>query len=173
MITADQLHFIMPHASKSKIDLFVNAVNEAMRDFEINTRVRVCAFLSQIAHESCSLLYVQELASGKAYEGRVNLGNTQKGDGVKFKGRGLIQITGRTNYQDCSKALGLNLIDKPELLELPEWAVKSAAWFWKTHGLNEIADKGDIKAITKRVNGGYNGLQERTEFYLRALQIIK
>ena len=173
MITADQLKAIMPYANHSRIDLFLLPLNDAMRDFEINTRLRVAGFLSQIAHESGSLVYVKELADGKAYEGRLELGNDKPGDGVKFKGRGLIQLTGKANYTALSKEFSMDFISKPELLELPEWAAKSAGWFWKTHGLNEIADTGDIKKITKRINGGLTHIEQRIEFYNRALAVIK
>ena len=96
------------------------------------------------------------------YGGRKDLGNTQPGDGWKFRGRGLIQITGRANYTRCGSALGVYLLDQPELLERPDLACESAAWFWETHGCNELADKNDLLGVTKRVNGGTNGLDERT-----------
>ncbi|WP_212590530.1 glycoside hydrolase family 19 protein [Williamwhitmania taraxaci] len=138
-----------------------------MANFEISTPLRIRHFIAQLAHESGSFQYVREIASGNAYEGRKDLGNVNAGDGVKFKGRGLIQITGRANYEKCSLALfgDRRLLDNPELLELPDNAVKSAAWFWQSHGLNALADKDDIRAITKRINGGYNGLVDRMAFY--------
>lgn len=173
MITSEQIKLIMPYATKDRIALFLNPLNNTMREFEINTRLRVCAFLAQVAHESGSLNYVKELASGTAYEGRKDLGNIQKGDGVKFKGRGLIQVTGRTNYEAVSKAFGMDCISKPELLQEPEYATRTAGWFWKTHNLNELADLGDLTTITRRINGGLNGWTERHEFYLRALTAIK
>jgi putative chitinase len=172
-MTTEQFKYVMPFATKKALELFTEPLNQAMREYEINTKLRIAGFISQVAHESGSLQYVKELASGRDYEGRVALGNNQPGDGVKFKGRGLIQVTGRTNYTACSKALGMDFISKPELLELPEWAAKSAGWFWKSSRLNEIADGGDIKEITKRVNGGYNGLAERAVFYKRTLDILK
>jgi putative chitinase len=171
MITKDQLNKIVPYG-KSKVDAYLQPLIKAMAEFQINNKLRIAAFISQIAHESGSFRYVEEIASGAAYEGRKDLGNIKPGDGVKFKGRGLIQITGRSNYEKCGKALGLDLINDPELLELPINAVRSAAWFWKTNGLNELADTGDIKRVTKRVNGGYNGLAEREAFYKKALLVI-
>ena len=159
---------IMPHA-KSRVQDFLEPLNAAMREFHINTPVRQAAFLAQIAHESGELRYVKELASGAAYEGRASLGNTQPGDGMKFKGRGLIQITGRNNYAECGKALGVDLITNPELLETNDLACRSAAWFWASHGLNDLADKGDFERITKRINGGYNGLKERQAYYAKAM----
>ena len=158
---------IMPHA-KSRVQEFLEPLNAAMREFHINTPVRQAAFLAQIAHESGELRYVKEIASGAAYEGRKDLGNTQSGDGMRYKGRGLIQITGRNNYAECGKAMGVDLITNPELLETNDLACRSAAWFWASRGLNDLADKGDFKRITKRINGGYNGLKERQAYYARA-----
>lgn len=162
---------IMPYA-KARIDIFLEPLNAAMKEFEINTPARRAAFLAQIGHESGQLRYVRELASGQAYEGRKDLGNTQPGDGVRFKGRGLIQITGRSNYIDCGKALALDLLAKPELLEEPESACRSAAWFWKTRGLNELADAGDQVKITRRINGGTNGLADRLALFEVAKQVL-
>lgn len=143
-----------------------------MEEFEIDTPLRQAAFLAQIAHESGSLKYVRELASGGAYEGRADLGNTEPGDGVLFKGRGLIQITGRANYRDCGQALGLDLLDDPSALEQPENACRSAAWFWYSRKLNDLADRGDFRTITKRINGGYNGYQDRLKYYERAKKVL-
>lgn len=173
MITVEQLKKIVPFHNKKYSESIANALNVCMREFEINTRLRVCAFIAQLAHESGSFTYVKEIASGAAYEGRKDLGNTQPGDGVRYKGRGWIQITGRANYLQCGKALSLDLISKPELLEQIENAAKSAGWFWKSRGLNEIADKEDFKLITEKINGGYNGLPDRLQFYEKAKEVIK
>ena len=162
---------IMPHA-KSRVQEFLEPLNAAMREFHINTPVRQAAFLAQIAHESGELRYVKELASGAAYEGRASLGNTQPGDGMKFKGRGLIQITGRNNYYECGKALGVDLITNPELLETNDLACRSAAWFWASRGLNDLADKGDINRICRRINGGLNGLSDRMAYYLKSCKAL-
>lgn len=168
----EELLAVMPYA-KARIDAFLEPLNMAMEEFDINSRMRKAAFLAQVGHESGQLRYVKELASGSAYEGREDLGNTQPGDGVRFKGRGLIQITGRNNYIACGKALALDLLTKPELLEEPESACRSAGWFWKTHGLNELADAGDFVRITKRINGGTNGLEDRQALYTKALEVLK
>lgn len=170
MITLGELQEIMPHAKNAGI--FVDPLNAAMGEFDIDNPERQAAFLAQIAHESGSLRYVRELASGEAYEGRADLGNTEAGDGARFRGRGLIQITGRANYRACGDALGLDLVVDPELLERPDLACRSAAWFWKAKGLNELADKGDFKLITKRINGGLNGYQDRIAFYERAQNVL-
>lgn len=171
MITGTQLQSIMPFA-KARIPSFVSPLNGAMHEFHINSPIRQAAFIAQIAHESGELRYVEEIDSGSAYEGRKDLGNTQPGDGMKYKGRGLIQITGRNNYLECGKALGVDLVTQPELLETNDLACRSAAWFWSSHGLNDLADKGDFERITKRINGGYNGLKERQAYYAKALLFL-
>lgn len=170
-ISLEQLKAIMPHA-KQRAEVFLVPLNCAMAEFEINTPQRKAAFLAQIGHESGQLLYVKELASGQAYEGRKDLGNTAPGDGVKYKGRGLIQLTGKSNYVAMAMAFGIDCINKPELLEEPGNACRSAAWFWKGKKLNELADKGDFLLITKRINGGYNGLKDREELYARAKKVL-
>lgn len=167
MITGTQLQSIMPFA-KARIPSFVAPLNAAMHEFHINSPIRQAAFIAQIAHESGELRYVEEIASGSAYEGRKDLGNTQPGDGMRYKGRGLIQITGRNNYAECGKALGVDLITNPELLETNDFACRSAAWFWASRGLNDLADRGDFERITKRINGGLNGYQERLAYHARA-----
>lgn len=174
MLTPDQLKKIIPYAGP-KAGVFLGPLNDAMAEFEINTPARRAAFLAQIAHESGSLRYVKELASGAAYEGRADLGNTEKGDGVKFKGRGLIQITGRANYAACSAALydGPDvLIQHPELLETVSGACRSAAWYWQTRGLNELADIGKFERITRRINGGLNGQPDRLAFFATAKEVL-
>jgi putative chitinase len=170
-MTSADLLAIMPFA-KSRIAAFFSPIVAAMDEFDINTQARQAAFLAQVGHESGQLRYVRELASGAAYEGRNDLGNIQPGDGVRFKGRGLIQITGRTNYAACGVALGLDLIALPELLEEPENACRSAGWFWKTHGLNELADAGDQVRVTKRINGGTNGLADRLALFEKAREVL-
>ena len=170
-MTLDQLNQIMPHAN-SRANLFLAPLVSAMEEFEINTPARQSAFLAQIGHESGQLYYVEEIASGKAYEGRIDLGNTQPGDGVRYKGRALIQITGRLNYAACMMALDIDCIEHPELLELPENACRASAWWWKNHGLNELADAGNFLRITKRINGGTNGLADRQALYEVAKQVL-
>lgn len=171
MVTSEQILQIMPFAN-SRIHLFLDYLNDAMAEYDIDTRMRQAAFLAQIAHESGELRYTREIASGAAYEGRTDLGNTQPGDGVLFKGRGLIQITGRANYIECGKALGLDLESEPELLSRPDLACRSAAWWWRARGLNAIADKGDFIRITRIINGGTNGLLDRQVYYEKALKVL-
>lgn len=165
------LAMIMPVVGPRALK-FIDPLNAAMEEFGINTPARQRSFLAQIAHESGQLRYTQEIASGIRYEGRKDLGNTQKGDGVKYKGRGLIQVTGRANYTKCMMALDIDCVEHPELLEEPINACRSAAWFWKSHGLNELADLGDQTKVTKRINGGTNGLAERLMFYDNARKVI-
>jgi len=173
MITHEQLKKSMPQAISANIDKFLSPLNMAIVKYDIilNTR-RIAAFLAQIAHESGSLHYVEEIASGEAYEGRKDLGNLEPGDGKRFKGRGLIQITGRNNYKLVSKALEYDFVSEPEKLELPGAASMSAAWFWKSYNLNELADINTVESfrkITRAINGGYNGWQQR----LKCWQICK
>lgn len=168
LLTIEQLRRIMPHA-KTRADVFLSHINATLEEFEINTPRRISAFLAQLAHESGELRYVEEIASGVAYEGRADLGNTQRGDGMRFKGRGLIQITGRANYLACSKYFGVDFVEDPAKLAAPEWAVRSAGWFWQSRRLNSLADLGDFRAITKKINGGYNGEAQREAYYKAAL----
>lgn len=140
MLTDEQLKQIYPNSTKANRDKYLPFLNQYWDRFEVNTPDRQAAFLAQVGHESAELLYVEEIASGKAYEGRKDLGNTFVGDGVKFKGRGLIQITGRANYIAISKDLGIDFVANPTLLKEPEYAVLSAFWYWNKHKLNELAD---------------------------------
>lgn len=172
MITLDELQTLMPYG-RERVGVYVDHLNDAMAEFEINTPMREAAFLAQLAHESGEFRYVQELASGESYEGRADLGNTESGDGVRFKGRGLIQITGRANYRDCGSALGIDLVSEPHQLEQPGPACRSAAWYWGNRGLNELADSGAFREITRRINGGYNGYSDRLKYYNRAKQLLQ
>ena len=170
-MTLDQLNKIMPNA-RAKAGIFLPALNATMVEFGINTSARQASFVAQLAHESGQLLYVRELASGAAYEGRKDLGNVLPGDGVRFRGRGLIQVTGRSNYAACGKALGLDLLAQPALLEQTVNACRSAGWFWQSRGLNALADSGDQVAVTRRINGGTNGLTERLAYFKVAQKVL-
>lgn len=179
---------VMPHALQ-RMDTWLEPLNTAMDKFQINTPLRIAAFLANVAVESMELKYVKELASGSEYEGNHHLGNTQPGDGVRFKGRGLMQITGRKNYGLVATALGLPLLDHPEMLELPVYAAQSAGWFWTvgaglnlskqaltrcTAGcnLNDIADKPDFQGTVMAINGGLNGWAQRKAYYEKAKAIL-
>ena len=170
-LNAETLAQIMPYA-KAKAALYAPFLDAAMREFDINTPARQASFLSQVGHESGQLRYVRELASGAAYEGRKDLGNTQPGDGERYRGRGLIQITGRANYTAAMMALDVDVVEHPELLETPVLACRSAAWFWESHGLNELADTGDQIKVTKRINGGINGLPDRIQLFMGAIKVL-
>lgn len=170
-ITLEQLQAIMPNARR-RAGIFLAGLNATMDEFDINTPARQASFLSQIGHESGQLLYVRELASGGAYEGRKDLGNTQPGDGKRYRGRGLVQITGRANYTACMMALDIDCVEHPELLEQPMNACRSAGWFWRTHGLNALADAGDQVKVTRRINGGTNGLADRLALFAVAQRVL-
>ena len=171
-MTNEQLKAIMPQSTEANRQKYLPFLNQYMQEYGINTPSRQAAFIAQIGHESTQLRYVEEIASGAAYEGRKDLGNTQPGDGKRFKGRGIIQITGRKNYQQISDAWGIDFVTQPELLATPEYAVKSACWWWDNRHLNALADAGDFLKITKIINGGTNGLIDRTTIYERAKKIL-
>lgn len=185
-MTLLQLIQIMPYVDRARAEAFFPYISSAMDEFSINTPKRQAAFLAQIAHESGSLRYVRELADGSAYDSRADLGNTRPEaidialrnnttPGRFYRGRGLIQITGYDNYADCSQGLFGDtgtLTHNPVMLERKELAARSAAWFWRGHGLNELADAGQFKQITRRINGGYNGLAERLAYFTRAQRAL-
>ena len=174
-ITPQQLLQILPNAGPVA-GAFVPVLNAAMVHYQIIGPKRVAAFIAQIGHESGQLKYVKEIwgptAAQAKYEGRKDLGNTVAGDGSKYRGRGLIQITGRANYIACGEGLGLDLVKQPELLENPQHACMSAAWFWATKGLSTLADAGEFDKITRRINGGQNGAADRQALYARALKVL-
>ena len=174
-ITEQQLLQILPNAGR-QAGAFVPVLNTGMNRYSIVGTPRAAAFIAQVGHESGQFRWLKELwgptAQQIGYEGRADLGNTVAGDGSKYRGRGLIQITGRTNYTACGEALVLDLLSKPELLELPQHAAMSAAWFWSTHGLNTLADLKDFVKITRRINGGLNGLADRQALYDKALKVL-
>lgn len=173
MIAEQQLREMFPNAG-ARLTPHLPYIPDALEFGEINTPMRQAAFLAQLAHESACFLYMEELASGEAYEGRADLGNTEPGDGVRFKGRGPIQITGRANYQACGAFLGLPLLAEPELLTRPEYGTMSAAWFWKEAKpwLNRCADRGWFKVTTRLINGGLNGWDARQQYYQRNLRLL-
>ncbi|MBD2103176.1 peptidoglycan-binding protein [Leptolyngbya sp. FACHB-261] len=171
-LSAAQLKAIMPSARTSDINTYLSPLNQAMQEFGITTPNRQRAFIAQLAHESGAFRYKQEIASGAAYEGRRDLGNVYAGDGRRYKGRGLIQITGRSNYREVGRALGVNLEANPLKLLDPVISARSAAYFWKSRGLNPLADIGKFREITRRINGGYNGYSDRVSYYNRAKAVI-
>lgn len=166
VITESQIIKFAP-ASKKVAAIVAKWFNHYNNGFQVNTPLRIAAFLAQTAHESSSFTRVREIASGQAYEGRKVLGNIYPGDGRIFKGRGYIQITGRANYTALSKYLynDERLTRDPEVIATPQYAMLSAFWYWQVHRLNGFADRQQMETITKRINGGLNGLEERMSFY--------
>lgn len=158
--------------NKKVVDGLVKYLPEALEKYKINTKLRIAHFLAQIAHESDHFRTTEEYASGAAYEGRKDLGNVRKGDGRRYKGRGVLQITGRANYKTYGKKIGHDLENNPELAATPEVSVLTAAQYWQDRGLNELADADNGKQITRKVNGGYNGLNDRLEKIKRAKRAL-
>ncbi len=154
-------------------DQELSDLNACLNRYQINTRDRMCHFLSQIAHESGGLRWLQELADGYDYEGRDDLGNTQPGDGPKYKGAGAIQLTGRANYQALSQAIG-----DPKVMDGCDYVAKtypftSAGFWWHNNDMNSLCDSGaSVEQVTRCVNGGYNGLEDRQAYYEKACQVI-
>lgn len=199
IITVDVLKAIAPGSKKTKYKLLPDLahwMNEFFPKFYIDTPSELRHIIAQLAHESDSFNTLEEYASGKAYEGRKGLGNIYAGDGIKFKGRGPLQNTGRTQYKLLSVKSGSpsRFIDNPKLLSTPEWGVWAACIYWTENGLLAISNMDDsakvpykrrfddghveiiqvspVEYISRRVNGGVNGLQERIKFYERAKSII-
>ena len=200
-VTADQLveAFELSPANAAK---YVDALNEAMWEFEIVTNQQKAMFLAQCCHESGHFRAVSEnlnyssdglkrvfpkyfrtvdpagynrkpeKIANRVYASRMGNGDEASGDGWRFRGRGLIQLTGKNNYMSCGEDLEVDLLAHPEYLESPEGAARSAAWFWWQNDLNILADRGDIKACTKKINGGYIGLDDRVELYEGALEVF-
>ncbi|WJD63703.1 glycoside hydrolase family 19 protein [Pseudomonas kurunegalensis] len=174
-LTVEKMRIIMTTASASRVAEFYQPILDVLARYAIDTPLRIAHFLAQIAHESGCLLYTEELASGAAYEWRTALGNTQKGDGARFKGRGLIQLTGRANYRQYGLACHRDFEsrDAPELVSTDRGlAVDVAGWFWKKNNLNDLADADNVEKVTRKINGGVNGLIERTAYLERAKWLL-
>lgn len=164
---------ICPSGSQTIRKGVADAMPDLATKFGINTPLRQAHFLAQCAHESAGMRTTVEYASGKEYEGRKDLGNVQPGDGVRYKGRGLIQLTGRANYAAYGKKLGMDLVGHPDDAAAFPAAILTAGQYWADHGLNAIADKDDVLTITKRINGGTNGLAERKAYLAKAKAVLK
>lgn len=167
------LRYVVPSLTKAQAKSLARDLGQAMHDFNINTSRRASMFIAQVAHESAGFRYREERASGAAYEGRRDLGNVKRGDGVRFKGRTFIQITGRSGYAQVSKALHHDFLAHPHDLAQQRYAALGAAWWWSTHGCNTLADSGDLVAVTRRINGGTNGLADRQAYYRRARPVAR
>ncbi len=178
-LNADVMRAIAPRFSgangerQATIIASVGAVLEAtLNDYDMNTPLRAAHFLAQTCHESAGFRTTEEFADGSAYNGRADLGNTQPGDGPRFKGRGLIQLTGRANYAKYGPIIGIDLIADPAAAAAPAISLKIACEFWKQHGLNAFADSDDIMTITRRINGGLNGIDDRKAALEKAKAVL-
>ena len=164
---------LAPQSRRARQTEIINAVglvlSSTLAKFQINTPLRVAHFLAQVTHECAAFSTTEEFASGAAYEGRADLGNTQPGDGRRYKGRGLIQLTGRFNYRKFGAAMNLPLESNPETAAQPVLSLTIACEYWKDRSLNTFADRDDIITITKRINGeAMHGLQERKNYLVKA-----
>lgn len=159
----DDMHEIAPRFPSPHLPLLQAALIEIAA-----TPLRKAHFIAQIAHESAGFATLVEYASGEAYEGRKDLGNTQPGDGVRYKGRGVIQLTGRSNYRQLGEYLGLGLEAQPDLAALPWVAYQVAAHYWLDRNINGDADRDDLEAVTRKINGGTNGLKSRATLLAKA-----
>jgi putative chitinase len=196
LITKENLLAVTTPAQAEK---WLDALNATAEQFDINTPDRIAGFLSQIAHESAGFTATREnlnysaealcrvwpsrfnaancqeyarnpeKIANKAYSSRMGNGDEESGEGAKFLGRGLIQLTGKDNYTRFSNAVGVDAVENPELVAEPEMAALSAGWFWSTNGLNALADAKDVVGMTKRINGGTHGLDDRQAKYAAVL----
>jgi|SRR6185312_9894569 len=174
-MTEQELKIFSPNTPDQLIPIVTGWFNKYADRYEVNTPIRIAAFLAQLIHESNAFKATREYASGDAYEGRLDLGNVFKGDGKKFKGRGYIQVTGRNNYAAVSKFIfgDDTLLKNPDLLATPQYAMLSAFWFWDSRNLNALADIDYLKTITRRINGALNGWNERLTNYNRICDYYK
>lgn len=171
-LTEGILQLIFPYTNSSIFKTHVKYLNEALGKYKINlTKTRLSYFLAQIGHESGGFRYSLELASGEAYNNRKDLGNIYPGDGPRFKGRGWIQLTGRANYSNAGKQLGVDLVSNPELARDPRYNSAIACWFWNSRNLNFHSDKKDFEKVTRLINGGLNGWQDRLN-HLQRIEAI-
>lgn len=174
-IDRDFLSAVAPHfsgvraqAQAAILDAIGGEITGVFEAYEIDTDLRIIHCIAQLCHESAGFQTTEEFASGRAYEGRRDLGNTQPGDGVRYKGRGLIQLTGRANYREIGAKLGLDLEGDPELAAEPVVSLKIACAYWNSRNISPMADRDDILAVTKAINGGLNGLDDRRKRLRRA-----
>jgi putative chitinase len=178
-VDATLLHKIAPHVRGSKRQhqaAIIAAVGECCKapldEYSINTRFRIAHFLAQVCHESDGLCTTTEYASGEEYEGRKDLGNVNRGDGPRYKGRGLFQLTGRANYKKYGDVLGIDFVDDPEKAAEPATSLLIACEFWNENRLSEFADRDDIVTITRRINGGLNGIESRRAYLAKVKRAL-
>ena len=172
MITVEMIKAIAPNSKNEVVSPMVGYLNKYLPKYEVTTYLRVCHFLAQAAHEAASFRTLQEYASGAAYEGRKDLGNVNKGDGVRYKGRGIFQLTGRANYRRIGQLIGMDLENNPELAASPEVSVLTALEYWKSRSLNKWADEDNVERITRLINGGLNGFDDRKKYLAKCKQVI-
>jgi len=177
-ITAAQIrHMSLSRSVPARIADGIVANQKFIEQGGIDTPLRLCHFMAQCAVESAHFTVTLEFASGRAYEGREDLGNTEPGDGPRYRGRGVIQTTGRANYREATR--DIRAIDStapdfeanPEQLQEFPWALLAAVTYWRRRNLNRFADRDDVRAVTRGVNGGLNGLAQRTQYLARAKSI--
>lgn len=173
LLSEAQIRAMMPLAG-DRLTPHLPYINPAMQEGGITTPRRIAAFMAEVAHESGEYKYMREIADGSAYEGRLDLGNTQPGDGRRYPGRGAIQNTGRGVARALGMFFKMPFEDHPELMELPEWATRVSVWFWndKAGGLSPLADVDWFVTISRFVNGGDNGLKERIDYWTRNRRIL-
>jgi putative chitinase len=200
ILRKEQLAKIIP--GNQYLDHWYRALEQALPDYDINTPSRVASFLAQCAHESGGFTALkenlnyravtlrkvfpkyftdaaaeafagkQEAIANRVYANRMGNGPEESGDGFRYCGRGLIQLTGKNNYQNFADSIETPVEDIPEYLATFEGAVQSACWFWESNNLNVQADAGDIKTMTRKINGGYIGLEDRIKHYEHALHVL-
>jgi len=183
VLTGQQLQSIMPSIPTARREALLPFLQAAMTEFAIETPARIAAFVAQLAHESGQFRFMEEIWGPTPAQQRyeplstlaATLGNTETGDGKRFKGRGPIQITGRANYRRFGDLLGIDLVSDPARAAHPELAFRVAGLFWSKKGLSELADRATDEAfreITRRINGGFNGLDDRRNFYAVACSVL-
>jgi putative chitinase len=181
VVTLSQLRALFPFAPR--LEQFLDPLNEVLQGYQIITPLRIAHFLGQVGHETGGLRWLEEIwgptPAQQRYEGRRDLGNVQPGDGYRFRGRGLFQLTGRANYERFARAVGQpQILENPDLVATPYWAAHSAGWFWHVgnrtgRSLNVLADRDDLQGITLVINGGLNGLEDRRLWTEKAKKVLR
>lgn len=176
MLTSDMLYATAGHRSGGRqadiVAAIVSAAPQVLPGYGIRPLRRLAHFLAQLCHESDSWRTTVEYASGADYEGRANLGNTEPGDGPRYRGRGLIQLTGRHNYRWASGLLGIDLVAAPEQAAEPALSLRIACLYWADRDLNRLADANDLRGLTRLINGGTNGIAHRRQCHRRAVTAL-
>jgi len=177
-ITINQIKDIISPTTydDAKFKTITDSLNQTFAKYSIDSYLRICHFLAQVLHESAAFRYTAELwgptPQQQTYDTRSDLGNTTPGDGFKYRGRGWIQLTGKANYTMAGKAFNQDFVNDPDLVKVYPWAAMVSGWYWDNHQLNGDADKDDIMTITKIVNGGYNGIDDRKVWFAKAKKFL-